>query len=182
MESRGNLNFVNDENEKIGIQQVGSTLHWGPDKNFNRYNLTHFQKYNATGFHKDFHRYQMEWTPSYIEFSVDDELLGNVKPPEGGFWSLGNFSQAGIENPWRGSRSIMAPFDDEFFIIINLAVGGTSFFSDNATNHPKKKPWLNSSPTPLKDFWESRGQWLPTWNLDTDDSHLKIDYVKIFAI
>lgn len=35
----------------------------------------------------------------------------------------------------------------QFFIIFNLAVGGTNgFFPDDATNDPKPKPWKNSAP------------------------------------
>lgn len=49
----------------------------------------------------------MEWLPTSFKFFVDDELIGGVSPPEGGFWEMGNFEG---ENIWRnGTR--MAPFD-----------------------------------------------------------------------
>lgn len=182
MESRGNMHFKNYKNEDIGVQQVASTLHWGPHKNFNKYPLTHFTKNNESGFHLDFHRYQLEWTPDYIKFSIDDEETGKVTPPKGGFWKLGNFSDYGIENPWKGSKSDMAPFDDEFYIIINLAVGSTSFFSDKGINYPNKKPWLNNSTTPTKDFWENKNKWLPTWKMQSNDSHLVVDYIRVWAL
>lgn len=181
MESRGNLHFENYTKEEIGVQQISCTLHWGPDKNFNRYKLTHFMKRNDSGFHLDYHRYQLEWTPDFIKFSVDDEETGKVTPPNGGFWELGRFGEEGIENPWRGSTSKMAPFDDEFYIIINLAVGSTTFFPDSGTNYPMPKPWSNKSPCPMKDFWQKRNEWLPTWNMKSDDSHLKVDYVRVWA-
>lgn len=182
VESRGNIHFENYKKEEIGVHQVSSTLHWGPHPNFNRYRLTHFTKNNSVGFHKDFHKYQFEWTPEYIKFLIDDEELGIVKPPIGGFWELGKFADDGIENPWKGSSSKTAPFDDEFYIIINLAVGGTTFFSDAGRNYPNKKPWLNNSTCPMKYFWENKIQWLPTWNIHTDDSHLKVDYIRVWAI
>jgi hypothetical protein len=34
----------------------------------------------------------------------------------------------------------------QFFIVLNLAVGGTGYFPDEATN-ANGKPWLNTSPT-----------------------------------
>ena len=30
---------------------------------------------NPAGFHSDFHRYQVNWTPDFIEFSIDDEVV-----------------------------------------------------------------------------------------------------------
>lgn len=36
----------------------------------------------------------------------------------------------------------MAPFDEEFFILMNLAVGGTQgFFGDHDQNRLGQKPW-----------------------------------------
>lgn len=52
---------------------------------------------NATG---DFHRYAEEWTPSTIKFMVDDVV----------FYTFNN--------------KISTPFNLNFFIILNLAVGG----------------------------------------------------------
>jgi len=35
-----------------------------------------------------------------------------------------------------------APFDQEFYIIMNLAVGGTGgYFPDSGVNKPHPKPW-----------------------------------------
>lgn len=41
---------------------------------------------------------------------------------------------------------------------------------------------LNSSPRAAADFWEARSLWEPTWNKDTDDSHLQVDYVRVYAL
>ncbi|CAG7728484.1 unnamed protein product, partial [Allacma fusca] len=47
-----------------------------------------------------------------------------------------------------------------FFLIMNLAVGGTnSYFQDNLLN--SKKPWTNSSPQAALDFWNSHSDWPP---------------------
>lgn len=179
MESRGNKNLVlNGQN--IGTQLVGSTLHWGPNGNYNRYEYTHFEKNLAEGFDNAFHNYQVTWTPENIVFSIDDEVIGTVAPPAGGFWELGNLDQTGVDNPWK-RNSKMAPFDSEFYLILNLAVGGTAYFPDGAVN-PGGKPWLNTSPRAAADFWEGRNAWLPTWNNQDGSSHLQVDYVKVWAL
>jgi hypothetical protein len=76
----------------------------------------------------------------------------------------------------------MAPFDQDFYIIMNLAVGGTVFFADHWQNSPFPKPWSNQSPRAAADFWEHRHQWFPTWNVETDQSHMVVDYVRVWAI
>uniref|UniRef100_A0A182QPU1 GH16 domain-containing protein n=1 Tax=Anopheles farauti TaxID=69004 RepID=A0A182QPU1_9DIPT len=106
-----------------------------------------------------------------------------------GFWNRGNFGNIapGTENPWiHGTR--MAPFDQEFYIIMNLAVGGTNgYFPDvpPASNANRGKPWLNNSPTAARDFWTDRNSWLPTWRMSDNrgrDSSLQIDYVRVWAL
>ena len=78
----------------------------------------------------------------------------------------------------------MAPFDQEFYMILNLAVGGTSYFTDEAS-YGGGKPWNNKSPQEATDFWNGRGSWLSGWNLEQDYSKkasLQVDYVKIWAV
>lgn len=94
------------------------------------------------GYDTDFHVYELFWTPENISFSIDGELVSTVEPPQGGFWEMGEFN--GYDNPWV-SGGKMAPFDQEFYIICNLAVGGISYFPDDAENGPGKKPWKNTS-------------------------------------
>ncbi|XP_077294227.1 beta-1,3-glucan-binding protein-like [Arctopsyche grandis] len=183
VESRGNRNLVlNGVN--IGTHQVGSTLHYGPYPGLNGWAKAHYQKQLAAGYDTVFKKYQMEWTPDYLKFSIDNVEIGRMTPPAGGFWQHGNFNglAPGTENPWRfGSK--MAPFDQEFYFIMNLAVGGTNYFPDNASN-PGGKPWNNNSPTAMKDFYEKRGTWLPTWNLGDggETRSLQVDYVRVWAL
>lgn len=70
-------------------------------------------------------------------------------------------------------------------MIINLAVGGTSFFPDDGINNVNEKPWKNTSPNAIKDFWKARNAWLPTWNLEQNlsrEASLIVDYVRIWAL
>ncbi|XP_031636941.1 beta-1,3-glucan-binding protein-like [Contarinia nasturtii] len=184
--SRGNRNFTNAE-KHIGIEQITSSLHFGPFTSLDLYQSALFVR-NAkpgNGFNNEFHRYQMEWTADKIVFSVDDVETGAIKAGTG-FWSRGLFDSIapGVMNPWRLSTTNMAPFDQEFYLIMNLAVGGSQHFPDDASN-AINKPWTNESPTAAADFWNARNAWLPTWNLDQNlsrDASLIVDYVRVWAL
>jgi beta-glucanase (GH16 family) len=182
MESRGNLNLVQN-GVNIGAEQIGSTLHFGPYPDLNGYPTAHYTRNAApgNGFNNGFHRYQMEWTPDRITFRVDDVETGTIHAGSG-FWNRANFAgnAPGVQNPWRFGE-IMAPFDQEFYIIMNNAVGGVAYFPDDASN-PGGKPWSNTSPQASTDFWNGRGQWLPTWNLNTNNAALVVDYVRVWAL
>lgn len=58
-------------------------------------------------FSADFHVYRLEWLLDGLQFYIDDELIGEVYPPAGGFWELGGFRGQPI---W-ASGTKMAPFD-----------------------------------------------------------------------
>lgn len=65
-------------------------------------------------------------------------------------------------------------------MIINLAVGGTNYFPDDAINAGgATKPWLNTSPKAASEFWAARNDWLPTWDAEAS---LIVDYVRIWAL
>lgn len=182
VESRGNRQLYNG-NTNVGVEQIGSTLHFGPQSDFNGWRTAHYEKNikNST-YASDFHTYRMEWTPEYIRFIVDNSTIGTVKAGKG-FWQRGNFSSSGLPDPWiKGTQ--MAPFDQEFHIIINMAVGGTGFFSDTTVNKGYKKPWSNKSPkTAARDFWKAKKNWLQSWNYNrNDDADFQIDYIRVWAL
>ncbi|CAD7089077.1 unnamed protein product [Hermetia illucens] len=185
MESRGNRNLVSSAGVPIGPEQVGATMHFGPDYTANGWPTAHFERNSGAGqgFNNDFHRYQVEWAPDHFTFKVDDVELGTVWVGSG-FWDRGGFSQntPWFENPWKNGAND-APFDQQFHIIMNLAVGGINFFPDDAHN-PTSKPWHNESPNAMTQFWNGRYNWLSTWNYNTGntDSHLQVDYVRVWAL
>ncbi|XP_037916848.1 beta-1,3-glucan-binding protein-like [Hermetia illucens] len=185
IESRGNRNLV-ENGENIGTERVASTLHFGPAPQFDSFENTSFITNTATGqgYNLDFHRYQFEWSPDRITFKIDDVETGSVDVGSG-FWDRGEFdtNYPGLANPWKaGEKS--APFDQEFHLIINLAVGGVTFFPDDASN-PDRKPWLNTSPKAATEFWNARDAWLKSWNYYEEgnaDSHFQIDYIRVYAL
>ncbi|XP_058821626.1 beta-1,3-glucan-binding protein-like [Topomyia yanbarensis] len=186
MESRGNPKYYNSNGTHIGMEQVGSTLHFGPNPGLNGFETATAVRNSSpgNGFNKEFHRYQLEWTPEFMKFSVDDEQLLLV---EGNFWERGSFEERapGTPNPWISGEE-MAPFDEEFYIIMNLAVGGSNgYFPDNANNNGKVKPWANNSTTAMKEFWTAKDSWLPSWKLAeqrSKEASLQVDYVKVWAL
>ncbi|KAG5677473.1 hypothetical protein PVAND_007231 [Polypedilum vanderplanki] len=179
MEMRGNYNLWSGSTH-VGVEQVGHTMHFGPQWDHNGWPTAHFTRNRTPGFDLDFHLYKLVWTDQHIQFYIDNQLTGTVSAGTG-FWDRGGFHNSGHANPWAGA-SPMAPFDQEFYIIMNLAVGGTNYFSDYFVNLPNPKPWLNTSPRAAADFWEHRHWWLPTWNMGTEQSHMQVDYVRVWAI
>ncbi|XP_041976668.1 beta-1,3-glucan-binding protein-like [Aricia agestis] len=184
VESRGNRKLYKDD-KNIGVEGTSSTLHFGPFGSLNAYHLASWTRNNPEGYDNDFHRFQLLWTPDTLTFSIDDVVLGNATPGSNGFWDYGEFQNyPNISNPWRyGSK--MAPFDQQFYLIINLAVGGANGFMPDDASNPQPKPWSNQSPTAATDFWKAKDSWLPTWNQHKEDGEgaaLKVDYVRVWAL
>ncbi|CRK95822.1 CLUMA_CG009274, isoform A [Clunio marinus] len=179
MEGRGNRQLFNG-NTNVGVEQAGSTMHFGPDWTLNGWPTAHYTQNRSPGFDANFHVYKLIWTQSSIQFLYDNQVVGTVEAGQG-FWARGGWQGSGWANPWT-SGTVMAPFDQEFYIIMNLAIGGTNFFSDGFDNRNSPKPWNNNSPTAPRDFWNGRAGWEPTWNRNTDDSHLQVDYVRVWAL
>lgn len=181
VEVRGNRRLFSGSTN-VGSEQMGSTLHFGPSSAFNGWRTAHFAKNeHDPSYSDDFHTYMMIWTPEYLEFRVDNELVGRISVYDG-FWKRGNFGSSGLPDPWING-TIAEPFDQEFYIVINLAVGGTNYFSDSFKNEGSGKPWLNTSPTPIRDFLNAKEKWLATWDYNnSDDSHLQVDFVRVWAL
>lgn len=181
VEARGNARLMQN-GVNIGVEQAGSTLHWGPYWPYNGYDKTTWRRNSSPGYNADFHLYQLEWTPDYLKFSLDNVELGTITPTAGGFWELGAFP-ANVENPWRFATK-MAPFDEEFYLILNLAVGGTNgFFPDDAVNEGgAPRPWAPGSSNAAGEFWAGRDGWYPTWQAAGDNAALQVDYVRVWAL
>lgn len=104
MESRGNIKY--GDGEQIGVEQVSSALHFGP--NWDKFASTVFLRHNSSGFQSHYHKYEFIWDESGIQFLLDGVRFGHV-PVDNGFWTRGKFSG---DNIWKDATK-MAPFDDE---------------------------------------------------------------------
>lgn len=122
VESRGNRELLQN-GASIGADQMTHTVHFGPyaGNSQGQHQWLPFErtaKPAGTAWSSDLHRYQMEWSPEKITFSVDDVETATV-PVAKGFWSRGAFDEKlpGVENPWRHATP-MAPFDQEVSALI----------------------------------------------------------------
>lgn len=163
MESRGN-NYTYDQG---GNNIISSALHWGPDPaNDAWWKTNNKNKILRGSYSDDFNTFGLEWSQKYLFTYVNSRLLQvmytNFDKP---MWDRGAFPDANengtrISDVWGQTGNKNTPFDQEFFLILNLAVGGTNgWFEDGKSG----KPWLNDSPNAKKDFWQAREKWLETW-------------------
>lgn len=110
LESRGNRLYTDHENQPIGVEHFGSTLHFGPRWDQSAWSTSTFgtKSEPGKGFDCDFHKYKLEWTPQHIRFYLDGKQVGSI-PVDDGFWKRGKFNGESI---W-SSGTLMAPFDQE---------------------------------------------------------------------
>lgn len=162
-ESRGN-NYTYAQG---GNNIVSSALHWGPDKNNDAWWRTNVKR---TALHTTYaasaHTFGLEWSQKYLFTYVDSRLLQviytNFDQP---LWQQGDFPLSDpngtrLVDVWAETGRDQTPFDQEFYLILNVAVGGTNgWFQDGQSG----KPWVDGSPTAKQDFWNARDQWYPTW-------------------
>jgi len=185
VESRGNRDLTDQGGIHKGVNAAGTTLHWGPFWPYNGFDKTTNERHDFFG--NVMHKYGVEWDENSIRLLIDDVVMVNAAPPAGGFWEMGQFGLPIESNPWRWSKNPrMAPFDQEFYFLLNVAVGGTNgYFPDNWINRPYPKPWGNPTDTAFRDFWNARNLWHPTWNPNVqngEDAAMKIDSIKVFKL
>jgi len=184
MESRGNGRSYPDQ----GIDYVRGSLNWGPLSFLNAvYKTFGWWTQRRTDYGEGFHTYALEWTSDFLRIYVDTRLhfmleLSFNEP----FFSRGDFPsvvQNGstpivLENPWVNGTNA-TPFDQPFYLILDLAVGGTNgWFPDNAGS----KPWLDGSNIAMREFAQAQDTWYPTWGSDNEDKSFIIDYVKMWQL
>ncbi|KAH6905306.1 concanavalin A-like lectin/glucanase domain-containing protein [Coprinopsis sp. MPI-PUGE-AT-0042] len=166
MEARGN----GPDYAYQGTNYVRGSLNWGPLASFNAaYKTYGWWTLRRGSYDQDFHTYALEWDEDFIRIYVDSRLhhMLDLRIKKS-FWELGKFppfTQIGadtimLNNLWANGTKA-APFDQKFYLILDVGVGGTNgWFPDGKT-----KPWLDGSQTAMSDFWRAKDQWMPTWKL-----------------
>ncbi|WDC85649.1 glycoside hydrolase family 16 protein [Caloramator sp. mosi_1] len=92
--------------------KVAGTIHYGSSWPNNTYTGKEYLFPEGQSVSSDFHTYAIEWEPGEIRWYVD----GNLYQVQNNWYS---------KDPNSGEKfSFPAPFDQEFYIILNLAVGG----------------------------------------------------------
>jgi hypothetical protein len=129
-------------------------LHWGTAYSNDQIDKTKgVFKAKRTKYSDNFHVYGLEWSQKYLFMWLDGRL--RVSPPVhhlcvsltieiriqqvislnfesvGSLWKWGGFSNLLVngtapDNPWVQIGGFNAPFDQEFYLILNVAVGSTN--------------------------------------------------------
>jgi hypothetical protein len=179
LESRGNAPGYSLGGNDI----LSSTLHWGPDSANDawwRTNVKH--KALHTTFADKYHTFGIEWSENYIFTYVNSRLLQvlytnfNQRLWERGNFPLANENGTRYIDPWAKTGRQNTPFDHPFYLVLNVAVGGTNGWFANGEDG---KPWVDGSGQEKKDFWEARDAWLESWGED-EEREMVVDSVKIW--
>ncbi|KAF3934530.1 Beta-glucanase [Dactylella cylindrospora] len=177
VESRGN----NYEYPEGGVNTYSSALHWGPYPGANAYWRTMGRtEIRRSDFSQEFRTFGLEWTEDYIVTYVGSRIhqVMFIKFDKGGFWERGDFiaqNATADSNPWRNANNKAAPFDQEFYLLLNVAIGATNgYFKDSAI-----KPWIDGTGREMRDFWDAVDEWYPTWG-PVEDRGMTIKRVKMW--
>jgi beta-glucanase (GH16 family) len=181
-ESRGNFG---DDYPSGGRDSLIGALHWGPISEADGFWRTSGQhRVRRTDYSEKFHTFGVEWSEDYLFTYIDSRLLQVFFIKFNTYrnmWDRGRFGQkvvnhSALFDPWSHTGRPNTPFDQDFFLILNVAVGGTNgFFPDGVGN----KPWGDMSPTAPKEFWEAQKSWYPTWGNGTERA-LTVKSVKMW--
>ncbi|KAK3372220.1 glycoside hydrolase family 16 protein [Podospora didyma] len=164
MESRGN-DYTHPQG---GNNIASSALHWGPNPANDGWWRTNVKRPALhTTYSAGFNTFGVEWSQKYLFTYINSRLLQVLYVNfDQSLWDRGNFpivnsNGTRIQDIWKKTNRLNTPFDEYFYLILNVAVGGTNgWFQDNVNG----KPWLDNSPNAKKDFRDAKNKWLPTWS------------------
>ncbi|VDI19280.1 Hypothetical predicted protein [Mytilus galloprovincialis] len=188
VEARGNMNYKDSNGVTKAVDSIQSSLHFGPSPQHDKTAKATVEKIlTSSTFADNFHKFSIEWDDKHISFSVDGVEILKSEPSQGGFWEMGGLNSTRLTNPWHANvgGSTMAPFDQEFYLVLDVAVGGTTFFPDPWMNFPYPKPWRDASDFAVRDFWQARHLWHPTWSPQINNGEnaaLQINYIKVWKM
>lgn len=147
-----------------------------------------------SAFSEQFHTYALEWTDGWMRLYVDSRLqaMMNIKiTGKGGksFYDQGNYpstatngsnTEVVVQDIWsEAGGGPNAPYDQEFYLILDVAAGGTSgWFPDNVGG----KPWYDGSATAMREFALAQDTWSATWPSDADDRAFRVCVLVLFFL
>lgn len=176
MESRGNSASY----QPGGVNQFGSTIHFGPFAAYNGHQWlsTGYTLQNGALLSDDFHTYGLYWDATGLYTYIDEDsnrVLQKNWTTQGTLWNQFQYWQnENYANPWTTGNggSIASPFDQEFYIILNVAVGGTNGY------FPLGQFGTYNS---ITDFVNNQQTWYNTWNNGTGNTNaMAIDWVRVY--
>lgn len=185
MESRGN----GGDYAEGGRDWYYGSMHWGPTSKTDAYYKTTSAKKTRRGdYSQGFHTFGVYWTPSYIYFYIDSRVHQilfvdfQAKRPlyDLGGWQGMYENQTLLSDPWKESNSTTgsAPFDQKFYLILNVAVGSRNgWFLDSVGD----KPWTDAATNAQWTFWSQANEWLPSWG-QGDERGMTVKSVKMWEL
>ncbi|KDO19786.1 hypothetical protein SPRG_14980 [Saprolegnia parasitica CBS 223.65] len=201
MESRGNgPDYTDDKGNPIGNNRFSSCFHFGPAWNKDAYPVAVNDTKalpNHRSYGDEFHTFGFYWDEDEMYSYIDtpDQVVTRVAGyGKQSFWDIGLAAKA-----WNASDSynnfqdgpINAPFDQEMYLILNVAVGGTSiakgfldsgYFPDDRGG----KPWRTNDSFPHYNFYSQKDKWIESWNQGgdrvSDMAAMQIDSVKVWGL
>jgi len=123
-------------------------------------------------------------------FGPNDYPYGSKYPP----FNLEMTPSKTPEGPYvNRTDNANAPFDQPFYIIINLSVGGEIMGCPNPgywgpdavwckTNYTKIDPTTGVAPAARTAFWNAKGSWYPSWKKAKENGRdaFAIDWIKVW--
>ncbi|KAE9385250.1 concanavalin A-like lectin/glucanase [Gymnopus androsaceus JB14] len=170
VESRGNGPLYTF----CGSNYIQGSLNWDLLRSLMRRKVFNLATDPPNPSEQDFHTYVLEWTLTFMRMYAQEAIF-----ERGNFPSVvqnGSQSQM-LQNPWVNGTN-MTSFDLEFYLILNVAVGGTNgWFPDGQGD----KPWIDASDIKpffpaMCDFTNAQSTWSATWPEDD----YKLDYMKMW--
>ncbi len=206
----------NPKSNAGGVQSIAGTLHWGESYKKNGFPKTHtaYTVSDTSGtLDQEFHIFGIRWNEtglytyldndsnhvlevSFVQGSFSDRAsqktehcLKRGPKDSDNFDCVMNSSENSMEKfPADIWPTRQGPFDQEFYLILNVAVGFVDpdpnagklgYFPDNYCN----KPWQNAGKYPVADFYAAKSDWFPTWTGGTssaisDNAALQISEIR----
>ncbi|KAF9890519.1 hypothetical protein FE257_005924 [Aspergillus nanangensis] len=180
-ESRGN----DAEKYPLGNNIISSSMHWGTTYDNDAFKLS-LGEWGAkrTKYSEGFHTFGLEWSEDYLFTWLDGRLrqvLFFDFTKNENLWTYGKFAGTNVNgsspfDPWSQTGRDNTPFDQPFYLILNVAVGATNgYFPDEVGG----KPWMDKGKTPMRDFWLANGTWVPSWG-DAESRGMIVKSVKMW--
>lgn len=114
------------------IQVISSlTFFIGPTSGLDAYwRTSNSRTVRRSDLSQEFHVYGIEWSKNYLYTYIDSKLQQVLYMPFTGYsmWQRGEFASQTVNNtvlvdPWSSTGNLNTPFDQEFYLILNVAVG-----------------------------------------------------------
>ncbi|WVW84865.1 hypothetical protein I302_106900 [Kwoniella bestiolae CBS 10118] len=150
-----------------GVDYAQSDLHWGPTVDLDRQYLTWgYREQRRTYYSQKYHTFGLEWNDQFMWTYIDSRVAQVIsyRFNKESFWSRGKFPTTytnnteviKLINPWLASSENNAPFDQPFYLMIDLAVGSQDGWFPDGTGG---KPWIDQSGSAMSDFWAAKSKW-----------------------